>query len=92
MQTNASEGHLLFAGAKATRDGQVEIKLVDRMQALEALGRIAGVFEQDNRQKGGPGSDLAAALLERMRQTSSLPVLNAAEMLPQAREHPSEQT
>jgi phage terminase small subunit len=86
VRTKASEGHPLFAGAKETRDGQIEVKLADRMAALEAVGRITGVFERDNRQKADVGSGLLEALRERMRQVSSLPVLNAGEVLGQAQE------
>ncbi len=56
------------------------------MAALEALGRITGVFERDNRQNADAGSDLLEALRERMRQARSLPVLNAGEGMAQAYE------
>lgn len=84
MQTHASAGHPLFAGAKTIRDGQIEVKLVDRMAALEALGRITGVFERDHRQKSSPGPELAAVLIERKRPTGSPPAVGAGEVLPQA--------
>ena len=86
VRTRASRGHPLFAGAKTHPDGSVEVKLVDQMPALEALARILGLFERDTRPAEDTGSGLAAALLERMRQAVSLPVLNAGRVLPQAAE------
>lgn len=82
VQTRVSEDHPLFAGARTNTDGQVEIKLVDQMRALEALGRITGVFERDNVQKDQSGATLKEALLARMRAVSSLPVRNAEAALP----------
>ena len=85
LTVKASGDHPLLIGLRQTRDG-VEVKLHDRMAALEALAKITGAFEADNVQRGS-GDALKEALLARMRQANSLPVFNAGQVPPQAREH-----
>lgn len=57
--------HPLYAGAKATKYG-IEIKMHDKLAAIDKVARIIGAYEEDNRQKT-PGGDLGAFLLDMIR-------------------------
>jgi hypothetical protein len=45
VQHKPTAGHPLFAGARHTPWG-IEVRLVDRFRALQAIGRILGVFNR----------------------------------------------
>lgn len=74
--------HPLFAGVKETQHG-IEVKLLDRMQALVGIARILGAFEKGNRQKAGDnglGAYLDALINSNRAQGA---VLNRGEKLEQ---------
>lgn len=51
----------LYAGAKMTKDG-IEVKTHDRMAALDKVFRHLGLYEKDNKQKGGEAAEFLAGL------------------------------
>ena len=63
----------LFAGAKQTRDG-FEIKLHDKLAALEKLFRHLGLYEHDNEQKKDALTELLYAITSGNNSTFKLVV------------------
>jgi phage terminase small subunit len=71
-RTLGYEASLLFDGVKETKDG-LEVKMVDRMAALEKLMRHLGAYDADNRQKK-PDDGLAELLRRVSGPRAALPI------------------
>ncbi len=71
-------GKALYAGVRV-RAGVIEVLMRDQVAALEALGRIYGVFEADNRQK----QDGLQKLVEYIQaNTRGLPAVEIVDVVP----------
>lgn len=74
----SAAGKAIYGGVKI-RHGTIEVVMRDQVAALEALGRIYGVFEADNRQK----QDGLQKLVEYVQANSKgLPMAEVVEALP----------
>lgn len=63
------EARRLYAGVKVTEAG-VQVLMHDQIKALEALGRVVGIYAEDNRQKA-PLDTLIADLAQRIQSVGS---------------------
>lgn len=70
------QGKRLYAGYKITRDG-IQILTHDKARALENIGRILGVYEADNSQKGQALADAVRAFFSGIHG-SRLPIARPA--------------